>query len=356
MNRNRFTGMLFFLLLTIMSNAQQENTFQFDPKIYICYKTASPVTVDGLLTEEEWGIAPWTSPFVDIEGDSKPKPYYQTRVKMLWDDRFFYIAAELEEEHLWATYDQRDMVIFHENDFEVFIDPNGDTHNYYELEINALGTIWDLLLTKPYRDGGRAIDAWDIAGLKSAVKLYGTINESADKDKKWTIELALPWKVLEETAPHPGPPFNGETWRINFSRVQWRIENENGTYKKVIDPKTGKSYPEYNWVWSPQGRIAMHQPETWGFVQFKKKESFVPDYEPTSHQKVKWILRKIYYQEKHHFKKNKTYTADKSILDLENSHIKIIATENTFMASAKLENRWYHIREDGKVWFTRINR
>ena len=47
---------------------------------------------------------------------------------------------------------QHDAVIFHNNDFEVFIDPDGDTHNYYELEINALNTVWDLFITKPYRE------------------------------------------------------------------------------------------------------------------------------------------------------------------------------------------------------------
>lgn len=26
--------------------------------------------------------------------------------------------------------------------------------------------------------------------------------------------------------------------------------------------------PGYNWVWSPQWQVAMHQPETWGYLQF----------------------------------------------------------------------------------------
>ena len=56
---------------------------------------------------------------------------------MLWDDQFFYVGAELEEPHVWATLTERDSVIFHDNDFEVFIDPDGDTHLYYELEMNA---------------------------------------------------------------------------------------------------------------------------------------------------------------------------------------------------------------------------
>ena len=27
---------------------------------------------------------------------------------------------------------------------------------------------------------------------------------------------------------------------------------------------------EDNWVWSPQGEIAMHLPERWGFLQFSE--------------------------------------------------------------------------------------
>ena len=86
---------------------------------------------------------------------------------MLYDDNYFYFAAELDEPHVWATLTDRDAVIYHDNDFEVFIDPDGDNHLYYELEINALGTEWDLLLVKPYRDGGPAINAWDIQGLQT---------------------------------------------------------------------------------------------------------------------------------------------------------------------------------------------
>ena len=65
---------------------------------------------------------------------------------MLWDDDYLYIAAELEEPHVWATLTQHDAVIFHDNDFEVFLNPEGDSHLYAELELNALNTTWDLLL------------------------------------------------------------------------------------------------------------------------------------------------------------------------------------------------------------------
>src|SRR5207248_1081011 len=101
----------------------------------------------------------------------------RTRVKMLWDDDFFYIAAEMEEPHVWATLKEHDAVIFQDNDFEVFIDPDGDNHEYYELEINAQATEWDLRLVKPYRDGGPALNSWEIPGLKAAVHVAGTIDD-----------------------------------------------------------------------------------------------------------------------------------------------------------------------------------
>ena len=103
---------------------------------------------------------------MDIEGDRRPEPRFRTRMKMLWDDQALYIAAELEEPHVWATLTEHDSVIFHDNDFEVFLDPDGDSHLYAELELNALNTTWDLLLPKPYKDGGKAVDAWEIAGLE----------------------------------------------------------------------------------------------------------------------------------------------------------------------------------------------
>src|SRR5262245_7639811 len=157
------------------------------PKEYVCYRAAGKIVIDGKLDEPSWRDAPATDEFVDIEGDIRPHPRFTTRAKMLWDDQYFYIGADLEEPHVWATLTKRDSVIFHDNDFEVFIDPNGDRDEYYELEINALNTAWDLFLPKPYIDGGKAQNSWDIAGLKTAVEVTGTLNDTTDLDKGWSV-------------------------------------------------------------------------------------------------------------------------------------------------------------------------
>jgi hypothetical protein len=237
------------------------------PKEYLCYRTAEPLRIDGNLDELSWMRAPATEDFIDIEGDAGPRPRFATRARMLWDDQYFYVGAELEEPHVWGTLTKRDSVIFHDNDFEVFIDPDGDRNEYYELEINALNTVWDLFLPRPYMDGGKAQDSWDIIGLKTAVKVAGTLNDPSDVDKGWSVEMAIPWKALAEYAHKPAPPRDGDQWRVNFSRVEWRHEIVDGKYGKTPNVK------EDNWVWSPQGVVNMHVPEKWGYVRFTTVEA-----------------------------------------------------------------------------------
>jgi hypothetical protein len=191
--------------------------------------------------------------FVDIEGAKKPTPRFRTRVKMLWDDHYLYIAAELEEPDVKATLTKHDSVIFRDNDFEVFVKPLPVTPSYYEFEMNALNTGWDLFLSKPYLDGGKADDSWDIQNLRTAVSVQGTLNQSTDTDKGWTLEIAYPLAAFQsrQDVPRPQP---GTTWRINFSRVEW----------KAGQPK------EDNWVWSPQYVVNMHVPDRWGYLRFAR--------------------------------------------------------------------------------------
>jgi len=235
-----------------------------EPNSYTCRRATGSVRIDGKLDDAAWRNAEWTKAFVDIEGNVKPKPPLRTRAKMLWDDEYFYIAAELEEPHVWATILKRDSVIFHDNDFEIFLDPEGDTLNYYEIEINALNTVWDLQLDRPYKKAGKPDNGWNATGMKTAVSVAGTINDPRDKDRGWSVELALPWKDLTGSPRPISAPHEGERWRVNFSRVEWQHEIANGKYRKV------KGRPENNWVWSPQGIIDMHVPEKWGYVQFSK--------------------------------------------------------------------------------------
>ncbi len=223
------------------------------PTEYTCYRTDGEVNVDGQLDESSWKNAPKTAPFVDIESGFRVR--LNTVAKMLWDDEYFYVGFICTEPDIWATLTERDSVIYIDNDVEVFIDPDDDTLNYYELEINALNTVWDLLLNKPYNKGGKADNSWDIEGLKHAVKVDGTLNQPEDTDKGWTVEIAFPWKALAQySGKMSTPPQNGDRWRVNFSRV----ERERNSGLQDCD----------NWVWAVQRKINMHIPEKRGYVTF----------------------------------------------------------------------------------------
>lgn len=335
----------------------------YSPSQYVCYRTESPVVVDGDIDEVAWRTAPWTDWFVDIEGPSRLTPRFKTRVKMLWDDEYFYVAAEMEEPDLWATLTERDAVIFQDHDFEVFIDPDGDTHRYFEFEINALNTVWDLFLTRPYRDKPGVLNAWDIRGLKSAIGLAGTLNDPRDEDEGWRVELAFPWKVLQEGYHKKRAPESGEHYRVNFSRVQWRTETKNGAYQKVINSETGKRFREDNWVWSPTGKINMHMPERWGYVQFSDQvagagdESFVA---PEGEQ-AKWALRQLYYRQKDLHREEGRFAASVAELGLAELEVdgyrwppEIDRTWSFYEARLHGEDGQsiWHIAQDGRIWKT----
>ncbi len=240
------------------------------PREYSALRVASPLIIDGNGSDVQWEHAAWTDDFTDIEGPTRAVPRQRTRVKMTWDDRALYVLAELSETDLWAVLKKHDEIVFQDNDFEIFVDPDGDTREYYEIEVNALGTVFDLYLPETYRAGTTANHGWNANAMSLAIGLDGTLNDSTDIDRGWTVEMALPWSIFEPVVANgirsfqvtSRPPDVGDAWRINFSRVQWTLEKMGNSYTKV----PGK--PEDNWVWSPQWIVDMHVPQWWGRVKF----------------------------------------------------------------------------------------
>lgn len=260
-----------------------------DPRSYVCYRAQEPIKIDGKLDEKSWQLAKPTAEFVDISGEGYAKPKYSTTAKMLWDDEYLYIGAVLEEPNIIANLTQRDTIIYHDNDFEVFIDPDGNGQSYFEFETNARGVLFDLLLEKAYRSGGTFLIPWNCEGLQMKVTCQGTLNNPKDTDKSWTVEMAIPAKSL--TLGFESPLKAGNVWRLNFSRVQW----------------LKKGGPEENWVWSPTGKVDMHMPDRWGFVEFSpapvgtSDQSFNNPYNMDVY-KLLWAM--FYEQQAYHAKHN----------------------------------------------------
>ena len=246
---------------TVLSSASHSE------KTYNALMVKRPIKVDGKLNEDSWKQAVLISDFEDIEGASKPKPSFSTSVKMMWDSQYLYIGAVLEEPHLWGTLKKHDDIIYRDHDFEVFIDPMGDAEQYFEIEINVLGTIMDLFMNKPYKKGGTFDMGWNTNGMLSKIIANGTINDNSDIDSGWTVEMAIPFTAISRNN-RTASPSSTNPWRINFSRVQWTLEPDGKSYRKKLN-ENNKPISEHNWVWNPTGVIDMHVPVKWGYLYFK---------------------------------------------------------------------------------------
>lgn len=349
-----------FLLITQSSKLMAQTTFKglerlfTTPKNYVVQHTDQVFNINGNLSEDAWKNAPWTSNFVDIEGNGKPLPTLQTRVKMLWNDSTLFIAAELQEPQIWATQTHHDDIIFKDNDFEIFINPDNNMHQYFEIEINAINKIFDLFLPKPYRNGGDALMGWDAEGLKSGVEIVGTLNNPKDKDKGWTVEMAVPLKSLRMGFPFRVPE-EGTLWRINFSRVEWDTKIVGNKNIKLKDA-SGKDLPERNWVWSPQGVINMHYPERFGYLQFSRKSDavFTMPFSELQRQYL-WL---VYYRQKQYLQKTGKYALTlnelkinpKQTIDGRENQLEMQATGRQFTATITDQNgKLIKINDEGLI-------
>ena len=151
---NQIVGFTF--LISLGNAAQFDCSFNDTyPKQYIAYKLASNEEInisDGKLDDNAWIEIDFSDKFIDIA--NKAVPRFDTKMKMRWDNEWLYVGAILYEPQIWGNLTEDNTVIFHDNDFEIFLNPDGTTHYYKEYEMNAFNKTWDLCLNKPYSDHG----------------------------------------------------------------------------------------------------------------------------------------------------------------------------------------------------------
>ena len=263
----------------------QERCKEKDIPHYTAQKISGTLTIDGKLDEVFWKNASRSNSFKDII--SGADAHLQTHAAVLWDDRNLYVGYWVEEPDVTATLTQRDAPIYKDNDVELFI---AGQDGYYEFEINSFGTIYEVLFfwmdayeKKGYHNlpefdrnakgakvfngvgykhpRGRRIGfwKWDMPGLRSAVHIDGSINNNGDKDRGWTVEIAIPWsslKVLAEADGRALPPLKGDTWRMDFSR---------------FNTKKGSTNDSGGWAWSSHGVWDSHVPECFTYIEFSDK-------------------------------------------------------------------------------------
>ncbi|MFT7034126.1 MAG: hypothetical protein ACJA2S_002635 [Cyclobacteriaceae bacterium] len=262
---------------------------QFEIPNYEAYRISEPLTIDGKPDEALWQLAPRSNNFKDLISGSET--IHDTQAAVLWDDEYLYVAYWIEEPNLQASITERDGLIYQNNDVEFFI---AGQDGYYEFEINSYGTIYEVFFVweeaykkkgydkipnlgpdepgkrifngvgyKPHPRGLRVgFWNWDLEGIKTAVSVDGTINNDKDRDRGWTVELALPWSSLAILAKGDNrnvPPTDKDIWRMDFSRFN--------QYKEAEPAKDAGG-----WAWSPHGVWDSHVPECFTYINFSEKD------------------------------------------------------------------------------------
>ena len=220
------------------------------PKRVLVPKLQGPVTVDGDLSEPVWTKAAVLSPFFQNDGSGPERE--KTVVRIWYDDTALYLGWTCTDSDIQATFIARDSKFWEEEVVEFFVTPK-TLDRYFELQWNPLGGVFDAIIDNKLDQQGVSTNfngdwSFTAKGMKSAVRVKGTVGNANDKDDSWQVEVVLPFADLGELTPKPTA-----VWRANFYRFN-----------------RAKDQPPELLSWSPTRFPSFHQPARFGYLEFGK--------------------------------------------------------------------------------------
>jgi hypothetical protein len=215
---------------------------------YIVRPANSPINIDGDLSDPAWSqaeVAHLVFPWPQQWGE-----HQETKVRLLWDKENLYVAFDVADTDITAVHQHRDDPTYKDDAVELFLNPFPDRNEYVGLEINACAVLYDYLYVYPHK----LYANYDLKGVRLAGRREGTLNVSTDRDKGWTIELAIPLVNLVNESDH-APVQDGTVWTMNLAR--W----------DGVEPQRVLS------LWSDSGasRPTPHVPQRFGRMVFSSK-------------------------------------------------------------------------------------
>ncbi|MCI0418556.1 MAG: carbohydrate-binding family 9-like protein [Acidobacteria bacterium] len=244
-------SVLGFLMLTGLAAAADKYTEMQDlgplPE-YVVRSIKEKIVVDGKLSEPAWSqAAPITLLFPwDFQTGGKQK----TTVSLVRDSDTLYVGYEADDTDITATHESRDDPTYKDDCVEIFIKPSQETDSYLGMEMNARGVLYDYFFSFP-----KELDkALNFEGVQLKTTLRGTLNQSGDQDKGWTLEVAIPFKNFARLAKQPVPK-TGEQWRVQINR--WDGTEASGGRRLSM------------WCHSGLKKADPHNPERFGILIFK---------------------------------------------------------------------------------------
>jgi hypothetical protein len=219
-----------------------------DPKSTVVPRLEGQVTINGVLDEQVWEKATRLGPFV--KHDTMGAARVATEVRIWHDQAALYLGWTCEDADIQATFTERDSRFWEEEVVEFFVTP-GALDRYFELQWNPLGGTFDAIISNEIGADGRSQQfkgdwSYTAKNMTFAVKADGSVQNSSDRDRRWTVEVRIPFADLNVKTPAAG-----DVWGANF----YRFNRDQGADAEQLS-------------WSPTIWPGFHQPNRFGYLRF----------------------------------------------------------------------------------------
>ena len=185
-------------------------------------KCGKPPIIDGIISKGEWDSSACGGGLSGIGSQRDELLGIQPLFYMAFDEEKLYIAAVVpvnRGEKLKADHRKRDSAIYRDDSVEFYFDPGRTKKYYYHFAVNSLGALFD---------GKNNRGAWTAKNAKSAAKV---------NNRKWIIELSIPFADLDEKSPR-----EGDIWGMNIG-LNYHSQNKiTGTWAHLMSFHTPRNY------------------------------------------------------------------------------------------------------------------
>ncbi|ORX90117.1 hypothetical protein K493DRAFT_340224 [Basidiobolus meristosporus CBS 931.73] len=320
-----------FVVLGLASTSLGNNTACKvpSPKTHVSYRASGPIVLDGKLDDPAWEKVPWTDYFGNIQGPAgiAPPPVMNTRVKIMFDDEYIYVGAQIDEEVIRAKTKYCEGEKWDDNDFQFYLDAERTNTNLKVIKMNALGLYESLIYDKPPSNKGVG-KPWDIKS-KFEFKVYtnGKVNDprwTKVKGGYWSVEWKLHKSLLSNKASTKRDVEGVPAYQnMNFLRTGYNPtsvyplpDQTNftstaslffGIPPVVNSPVMRKRHEvtsRYQFSWTPQYSNDPTNPDLWGHVEFKDTtDTSVPFVEDPNYA-TRYALIQVYLAQQAYAAKN----------------------------------------------------
>ncbi|MFT7622210.1 MAG: hypothetical protein ACI9WU_001378 [Myxococcota bacterium] len=217
-------GMVLIVSVVVATMWQRSQVPETGPFSYTAPRLAGEITIDGRLGDTGWDAVAPTRAFIRSDGTAYAPRHCAAR--LAWDNDALYVAFDVADDDVDSPFTERDQDLWTRDVAEIYLDPESDAKNYYEIQISPNGVLFDALFPA-YRENLERSRKWNAPGIEFAARQRGG---------GWTAELRVPFSAIRYAKTRRPKP--GDSWAMNLYRIDIHPDGR-GDYTAWTPPIVG---------------------------------------------------------------------------------------------------------------------